>query len=68
MSCIFVALHVPVYCVKNNVCIRPYQTDFKIHHVHVLLYIGKVTFSHMLFDIERELFLLKKSKENSLLS
>ena len=48
MSCIIVALHVPVNGVKNNVCVRPYQTDFQIHHVHVLRHIGKVIFSYVI--------------------
>ena len=56
MSCIIVTLHVPVYCVKNNASVR--------------LCCGKPAglFSHMLFDIEGELFLLQLSGENSVLA
>ena len=36
MSCIIVTLHVPVCSVTNNASIRLYQTNFKMHDVHVL--------------------------------
>ena len=60
-SCVFVTLQVLVYCVKLNASIRLYQTDFKIHDVHVC---GKPArlFSPMLFDIERGLFSIKKTE------
>ena len=67
MSCIIVPLHEPVYCVINNASIRLYQPNFKIHDVHVL-HKPAGLFSHILFDIERELLLLQISGENSVLA
>ena len=46
------------YCVTNNASIRLYQPNFKMHDVHVLRQTAGL-FSHILFDIERELFLLQ---------
>ena len=67
MSCIIVTLHVSVYCVINNASIRLYQPDFKIT---TCMCCGKPAglFSYMLFDIEKELFLLQLSGENSVLA
>ena len=58
MSCIIVTLHLPVHCVTNNASIRLYQPKFKMHDVHVLRCTGRVI-SHIMLDIERELFLLQ---------
>ena len=68
MNCIIVTLHVPVYCVINNASIRLYQPNFKIHDVHVLGRKLAGLFSHILFDIERELFLLQLFGEDSVLA
>ena len=67
MSCIIVTLRVPVYCVRNNASIRLYQPNSKCTTCTCC---GKPAglFSHMLFDIERELFLLQLSGENSVLA
>ena len=53
----------PVYCVIINASIRLYQP--KIQNAR-----GKPTglFSHLLFDIGRQLFLLQLSGENSVLA
>ena len=66
MSCIIVTLHVPVYCVIKNVSFRLYRPNFKYTTCTCC---GKPAglFSHMLFDIERELLLLQLSGENSVL-
>ena len=66
MSCIIVTCHVPVYCVKINASIRLYQ----ISKYTTCTCCGNpaVLFSHMLFDIERELFPLQLSGENSVLA
>ena len=67
MSCIIVTLHVPVYCVINNASIRLYH---QISKCTTCTCCGKPAglFSHMLFDIERELFLLQLSGEMSVLA
>ena len=59
MSCIFVTLHVPVYRALLD-CIN------QISNCTTCTCCGKPAglFSHMLFDIERELFLLQLSGEN----
>ena len=49
MSCIIVALHVPVCCVINNASIRLYQPNFEIHDVHVLLYTDRVIYSYVVW-------------------
>ena len=63
MSCIIVTLHVPVYCVTKKPlfdCIN------QISKYTMCTCCGKPAglFSHMLFDIERELFLLQLSRDN----
>ena len=65
MSCIIVTLHVPVYCVTNNASIRLYQPKYTMC---MCCRNPAALFSHMLFDIERELFLLQLSGENSVLA
>ena len=64
MRCIIVTLHVPVYCVKNNASIRLYQPNSK-YTTCTCCGNSAGLFSHMLFDIERELFLLQLCGENS---
>ena len=67
MSCIIVTLHVPVYNVINNISIRLYN---QISKYTMCTCCGKPAglFSHMLFDIERELLLLQLSREKSVLA
>ena len=38
MSCIIVTLHLPVYCVKLNASIRPYQTYLRIKIVFLYVH------------------------------
>ena len=63
MSCIIVALHVPVYCAKKIVVIRPYKTDFEIHHMHVLRHIGMVIFSYAIRYWKRIVLVKKNPKK-----
>ena len=67
MSCIIVTLHLPIHCVTNNASIRLYQPNFKCT---MCTSCGKLAglFSHILLDIERELFLLQQSGENSVIA
>ena len=67
MSCLILTLHVPVYCVINNASIRLCQPISKYTMCKCC---GKPAglFFHILFDIERELFLLQYSGENSVLA
>ena len=53
-----VPLHGSVYCVTLNASIRLHKQNFKIHDVKVLRKLAGL-FSHMLFDIVRELCLLQ---------
>ena len=63
-NCIHELYYVPVYRVINNASSRLHQPNLKIHDVYVLR-LTEVFFSHMLFDIERELFHLQLSGEYS---
>ena len=58
MSCIIVALHVPVYCVTNNASIRLINQFLKCT---MCTCCGKPagSFAHKLLGIERELFVLQ---------
>ena len=53
MSCIIVTLHVPVYCVINNVSIRLYRPNFKILDVHMLRQTGRVIFTYAVWYWKR---------------
>ena len=52
MSCIIVTLHVPVYCVTKMPLLDWFNQISKCTSAAGL-------FSHILFDIERQLFLLQ---------
>ena len=67
MSCIIVTLHVSVYC-EIKMCLLDYINQ--IPKCTMCTCCGKPAgfFSHMVFDIERELFILQSSGENSVLA
>ena len=67
MSCLIGTLHVSVYCVTKKPLLDGINQILKCT---MRTCCGKPAglFSHMVFDIERELFLLQKSGENSVLA
>ena len=68
MSCLIVPLHVSAYCVINKASIRLNQPNLKKNTTCTCCGKPAGLFSHMLFDIERELFLLQLSGENLVLA